>query len=109
MEKLRLRPGRSRRLRRRQRLNYSKRNERGNTREKEMTAKKGKELSPREREVHSLLATGCSNKEIAKALYITDQTVRNHIRFIFLKLGVDNRTRAALMYYQIPLIKMSEK
>jgi len=68
---------------------------------------KGKELSQREREVYDLIAGGYSNKEIAQALSIAYQTVRNHVRFIFLKLGVDNRVRATLMYYHITLIKRS--
>jgi DNA-binding NarL/FixJ family response regulator len=46
------------------------------------------ELSPREREVLSLVAEGMSNRAIAGRLYVTDRTVEAHIKQIFLKLGL---------------------
>lgn len=54
-------------------------------------------LSPREREVHSLIARGLTNKEIASELFISTKTVYNHVNHILAKLGVSNRTEAALM------------
>ena len=42
-----------------------------------------------------LLASGRTNHEIAVELYVTDETVKFHMRNIFRKLGVDNRTQAA--------------
>jgi DNA-binding NarL/FixJ family response regulator len=54
-------------------------------------------LTSREREVLIELCRGLSNKEIARALSIGDVTVRLHLRGIFRKLGVRNRTQAALM------------
>ena len=53
-------------------------------------------LSSREMEVLSLLTQGKSNKEIAAALGISHQTVKNHVTAIFRKLGVEDRTQATV-------------
>jgi len=53
-------------------------------------------LSNREMEVLSHLTKGMSNKEIAKLLGISHQTVKNHVTAILRKLGVDDRTQAAV-------------
>jgi DNA-binding NarL/FixJ family response regulator len=53
-------------------------------------------LSGREREVLRLLATGASNREISRKLYITEGTVKNHITSILRKLDLRDRTQAAL-------------
>lgn len=52
-------------------------------------------LSAREREVLRLLASGSSNKEIGRALHVSVNTVRNHIRHILEKLDLRNRVEAA--------------
>lgn len=54
------------------------------------------ELTPREREVLRLIATGSSNREIAEALYISERTVKNHITSILSCLNLRDRTQAAL-------------
>ncbi len=51
-------------------------------------------LSAREREVLDLLASGMSNKEIARRLTISSNTVKFHLRTIYAKLGVCNRVQA---------------
>lgn len=56
----------------------------------------GRELSPRERRVAELAATGRTNKEIARELYVEPDTVNKHLRSAMRKLGV--RSRAALAY-----------
>jgi DNA-binding NarL/FixJ family response regulator len=52
-------------------------------------------LSEREREVLVLLAQGCSNREIADRLVITEGTVKSHVSNILSKLQAENRTQAA--------------
>lgn len=53
-------------------------------------------LSAREREVLALLGEGASNAAIAKALFLSEGTVRNYMTSIFAKLGVTDRTQAAV-------------
>jgi len=53
-------------------------------------------LTEREREVLRLLASGCSNREIAHALRVVEGTVKNHVSSILSKMGVRDRTRAVL-------------
>jgi DNA-binding NarL/FixJ family response regulator len=54
------------------------------------------DLTPREREVSALLAQGLSNAQIAEELHIAQSTVKDHVSRLFKKLGVTNRTQAAL-------------
>jgi DNA-binding NarL/FixJ family response regulator len=51
-------------------------------------------LTDREREVLALLVQGLTNKEIAEALFITDNTVKRHLKAIFAKLAVNTRAAA---------------
>jgi DNA-binding NarL/FixJ family response regulator len=55
------------------------------------------QLSPREREVLRWIARGLSNKEIAAATDLTEQTVKSYVREILSKLQVADRTQAALL------------
>jgi DNA-binding NarL/FixJ family response regulator len=60
-------------------------------------------LSEREREVLAHVAEGQTNKEIAAALFITEGTVKNHVTNILGKLGVRDRTQAALKAKELGL------
>lgn len=51
-------------------------------------------LTERESEVLQHLATGASNKQIAKALFVSEATIKSHLVHIFTKLDVDSRARA---------------
>ena len=53
-------------------------------------------LSQREREIVALVAQGFKNKEIAERMFISEQTVKNHLHNIFDKLGVSDRLELAL-------------
>jgi DNA-binding NarL/FixJ family response regulator len=53
-------------------------------------------LSQREREIVALVAQGFKNKEMAEKLFISEQTVKNHLHNIFDKLGVSDRLELAL-------------
>jgi len=61
-------------------------------------------LSEREIELLRLIALGANNKEIGEALFITEGTVKNHITHILGKLGVRDRTQAALKAKELGLI-----
>ena len=54
-------------------------------------------LTPREMEVLALLTVGKSNREIATELYMGVSTVKSHLTKMYSKLGVSNRTEAALV------------
>jgi LuxR family transcriptional regulator, maltose regulon positive regulatory protein len=56
----------------------------------------GDELTRREQEVLGLLQQGLSNREIAQTLWISESTVKVHVRHVFEKLGVRSRTEAAV-------------
>lgn len=60
-------------------------------------------LSMREREVLAMLALGASNAEIATELFLSVDTVKTYVRRVFQKLGVHNRTQAAILAQQYEL------
>lgn len=61
-------------------------------------------LTEREREILGLLARGASNREISETLYIASGTVKNHLSNILSKLGVRDRTQAALKARELGLL-----
>jgi DNA-binding NarL/FixJ family response regulator len=61
-------------------------------------------LTQRQTEVLKCMCEGLSNKEIARALALSDKTVKAHITAIFKALGVVNRTQAALAAQQRALV-----
>jgi DNA-binding NarL/FixJ family response regulator len=64
------------------------------------------ELSHREMEVLSLIVKGFGNKQIAYELRIAEHTVKNHVKNILSKLGVDDRTQAATAAIQRGIIHL---
>lgn len=54
------------------------------------------DLSRRQTEILSLLTKGCSNKEISSSLSITEHAVKYHMKALFNKLNVNDRTNAAI-------------
>jgi two-component system nitrate/nitrite response regulator NarL len=53
-------------------------------------------LTERERDILELIATGCSNKLIARQLRIAEGTVKVHVKHLLRKLGLDSRVEAAV-------------
>ncbi len=64
-------------------------------------------LTERETEVLRQLARGKSNKEIASTLFISETTVKTHVKNIMQKLGVPSRTQAALYAARIGLVSLA--
>lgn len=65
-------------------------------------------LTERERGILKLLARGKSNKEIASELSLTEMTVKGYVSDLFVKLGVNDRTQAALMAVRYGLVLPEE-
>jgi ATP/maltotriose-dependent transcriptional regulator MalT len=61
-------------------------------------------LTKRELEIVGMMAAGYSNREIAKACFVAEGTIKNHISNILSKLGVRDRTRAVLRALHLGLI-----
>ena len=52
-------------------------------------------LTERESELLSMLSTGMTNRELGSHLYISENTIKTHLRRLYAKLGVRNRAQAA--------------
>jgi two-component system NarL family response regulator len=65
-----------------------------------------RELTAREIDVLSLIVQGRSNKEIAGHLGVADETVKSHLKNLFLKLGVHDRTQAAIAGLQHGIVHL---
>ena len=63
-------------------------------------------LTNREREALSYVTKGCSNKDIAEQLGVREITVKVHLKSVFRKLGVSNRTQAARVVWEIGHVDM---
>lgn len=55
-------------------------------------------LTPREREIFSMLCEGMANKEVARSLQLSEGTIKNHVSNILSKLGVRDRTQAVVKF-----------
>lgn len=69
-------------------------------RDRRIARKRAATLTARQRDILALLATGAGNAEIARALHLSEGTVKQYLRTIFDQLGVRNRVQAALIGYQ---------
>jgi DNA-binding NarL/FixJ family response regulator len=63
------------------------------------------ELTPREVEVLQHIAGGQSNAEIARELFVSEDTVKTHASRIFMKLGIRDRTQAVILAYESGLVE----
>jgi DNA-binding NarL/FixJ family response regulator len=62
------------------------------------------QLSAREEEVLKLLATGETNRQIARRLFVSEETVKSHVAAVLRKLAVPDRTRAAVLAVKAGLV-----
>lgn len=67
-----------------------------------------RDFNERERDILRLLAQGMSNNEIASEMHLSEGTVRNYVTEMFIKLGVTNRTQAAVTALRYGLVRLNE-
>ena len=66
------------------------------------------DLTDREREVLVLVARGMTNGDIAAHLFLSEGTVKTHVKRIFAKLGLHDRTQAVILAYEVGLVRAGE-
>ncbi len=66
------------------------------------------DLTERELEVLGLVARGLTNREIAAHLFLSEGTVKTHVKRIFYKLAVHDRTQAVILAYEVGLVRPGE-
>ena len=69
-------------------------------------ASRGRELTPREREVLALMSHGLGNSEIGQRLFVAEETVKTHTRKILAKLGARNRAHAVALAFRGGLVPL---
>jgi len=70
----------------------------------QLSRRRGDGLTARERDVLAMISQGCSNKRIARTLEISPETVKSHVKHIFLKLEVGTRTEAVFRAVSLELL-----
>ena len=65
-------------------------------------------LSPREQDVARLLATGASNDEVARTLFLSENTVRTHVKAVLAKLGVPDRIHVVIWAYEHGVLRPAD-
>jgi DNA-binding NarL/FixJ family response regulator len=66
------------------------------------------DLTDREREVLVLVARGMTNGDIAAHLFLSEGTVKTHVKRIFAKMGLHDRTQAVILAYEVGLVRPGE-
>ncbi len=61
-------------------------------------------LTNREREVLTRVGRGESNREIAEAMFLAEQTVKTHVKRVYMKLGLRDRAQAVVVAYETGLV-----
>jgi DNA-binding NarL/FixJ family response regulator len=63
-------------------------------------------LTPREEDVLVLIASGYSNQEIAERLVVSQETVKTHVKHVYVKVGARDRAQAVIAAYEAGLVEL---